>query len=75
MEVHYFTGCFPPQARLMFEGEFASLEAISRTGCVRAPRPVKVLNAPPGSSGAMLVMEYLDLKYPNAKALGEAVAK
>ncbi len=30
------------QARLMFDGEQASLEAILQTGAVRAPKPIKV---------------------------------
>ncbi len=30
------------QARLMFDGEQASLEAILQTGAIRAPKPIKV---------------------------------
>lgn len=45
----------------MFEGEMASLTAILETHTVKAPRPLKVLDAPGG--GSMLVMEHLDMKY------------
>lgn len=44
----------------MFEGEMASLTAILRTGTVRVPKPIKVLDAPGG--GSMLVMEHLDMR-------------
>ena len=35
-------------AETMFNGEFASLEEIIRTGTVKAPRPIKVLKRPSG---------------------------
>lgn len=44
----------------MFEGEMASLTAILRTGTVKVPKPIKVLDAPGG--GCMLVMEHLDMR-------------
>lgn len=45
----------------MFEGEVASLIAILRTGTVKVPKPIKVLDAPGG--GSMLVMEHLDMRH------------
>lgn len=45
----------------MFEGEMASLAAILKTGTVKVPRPIKVLDAPGG--GSVLVMEHLDMRY------------
>ncbi len=61
----------------MFTGEFESLLALEKTGCVRVPHPISVLDAPPGRSGAMLVMEHLDLGSLGSKdrELGEAVAR
>jgi len=46
-------------ARRMFDGEFASLEAIRRTGQIRVPEPTVVEDYP---DGALLVMEHLDLR-------------
>uniref|UniRef100_A0A8D1JS58 protein-ribulosamine 3-kinase n=1 Tax=Sus scrofa TaxID=9823 RepID=A0A8D1JS58_PIG len=48
------------EARRMFEGELASLTAILKTGTVRVPKPIKVLDAPGG--GSLLVMEHLDMR-------------
>lgn len=48
------------QARQMFEGEMASLEALRSTGLVRAPKPMKVIDLPGG--GAIFVMEHLKMK-------------
>lgn len=48
------------QARQMFEGEMASLEALRSTGLVRVPKPMKVIDLPGG--GAAFVMEYLKMK-------------
>ncbi|XP_036766665.1 ketosamine-3-kinase [Manis pentadactyla] len=48
------------EARRMFEGEMAGLAAILRTGTVRVPAPIKVLDAPGG--GSMLVMEHVDMR-------------
>lgn len=48
------------QARQMFEGEMASLEALQTTGLVRVPRPIKVIDLPGG--GAAFVMEHLKMR-------------
>uniref|UniRef100_A0A8C5QD09 protein-ribulosamine 3-kinase n=1 Tax=Leptobrachium leishanense TaxID=445787 RepID=A0A8C5QD09_9ANUR len=48
------------EARRMFLGEMASLEAILQTETVAAPKPIKVIDQPGG--GALLVMEHLDMK-------------
>ncbi|XP_075025921.1 fructosamine-3-kinase isoform X2 [Calonectris borealis] len=63
-----------PQARKMFEGEMASLEAIQKTNIVRVPQPIKVIDLPGG--GAMFVMEYLKMKHLNkySSKLGEQIA-
>ncbi|XP_008153185.2 ketosamine-3-kinase [Eptesicus fuscus] len=55
-----------PEARRMFEGEMASLTAILQTDTVKVPKPIKVLDAPGGSS--MLVMEHLDMRYLSSHA-------
>ncbi|XP_040294692.1 ketosamine-3-kinase [Bufo bufo] len=62
------------EARRMFDGEMASLEAILRTDTVRVPRPEKVLTLPAG--GAILVMEHLDMRSLNRQSavLGEQLA-
>nr|KAF6286772.1 fructosamine 3 kinase [Pipistrellus kuhlii] len=62
------------QARQMFEGEAASLEALRSTGTVRAPRPIKVIDLPGG--GAAFVMEHLKMRSLNSQAwrLGEQMA-
>lgn len=62
------------QARQMFEGEVASLEALRSTGTVRAPRPIKIIDLPGG--GAAFVMEHLKMRSLNSQAwrLGEQVA-
>ncbi|TRZ19306.1 hypothetical protein HGM15179_007784 [Zosterops borbonicus] len=64
-----------PQARTMFEGEMASLEAIQKTGIVRVPQPIKVMDLPGG--GAMFAMEYLKMKHLNkySSRLGEQIAE
>jgi len=46
-------------ARRMFEGEFASLEAIAKTGQIRVPKPIAIADYPAGS---FLVMEHLDMR-------------
>ncbi|XP_053309349.1 ketosamine-3-kinase [Spea bombifrons] len=63
-----------PEARRMFLGEMASLEAIHRTGTVLVPKPIKVIDQPDG--GAMLVMEHLDMRSLNrySAKLGEQMA-
>nr|XP_011768980.1 uncharacterized protein LOC105498517 isoform X2 [Macaca nemestrina] len=48
-----------PEARQMFEGEVASLEAFWSTGLVQALRPMKVIILPRG--GATFVMEHLKM--------------
>ncbi|KAM4032773.1 ketosamine-3-kinase-like [Anomaloglossus baeobatrachus] len=62
------------EARVMFEGEMASLEAVRSTGTIRAPNPMKVIDQPGG--GAVLVMEHLDMRSLNrhSAALGEQLA-
>ncbi|XP_071968797.1 ketosamine-3-kinase-like [Engystomops pustulosus] len=71
----YYVKCnHKSEARRMFEGEMASLEAIIHTHTVRAPTPVKVIEQPAG--GAMLVMEHLDMRSLNRQSakLGEQLA-
>ncbi|KAG7460256.1 hypothetical protein MATL_G00219390 [Megalops atlanticus] len=62
------------QARLMFDGEAASLEAILKTGTVKVPRPVKVIDLQTG--GAVFVMEHVDMRSLNkyAAQLGDQLA-
>uniref|UniRef100_A0A8I5TQY6 Uncharacterized protein n=1 Tax=Pongo abelii TaxID=9601 RepID=A0A8I5TQY6_PONAB len=48
------------QARQMFEGEWATLEALQSTGLVQAPRPMKVIDLLRG--GAAFVMEHLKMR-------------
>uniref|UniRef100_A0A8C4LL36 protein-ribulosamine 3-kinase n=3 Tax=Equus asinus TaxID=9793 RepID=A0A8C4LL36_EQUAS len=62
------------QARQMFEGEMASLEALRSTGLVRAPRPIKVIDLPGG--GAAFVMEHLKMRSLSSQAsrLGDQMA-
>lgn len=47
----------------MFEGEYASLEAILSTNTIRVPRPVKVVDLDEG--GAVFIMEHVDMKSLN----------
>ncbi|XP_068193289.1 ketosamine-3-kinase isoform X2 [Antennarius striatus] len=62
------------EAKLMFDGEKASLEAILRTETVKVPKPLKVIELDTG--GCVFVMEHLDIrglsKY--SKQLGEQMA-
>ncbi|KAK5913972.1 hypothetical protein CgunFtcFv8_008447 [Champsocephalus gunnari] len=62
------------EAKLMFDGEMASLEAILKTETVKVPKPVKVIELDTG--GCAFVMEHLDMrgltKY--SKHLGEQLA-
>ncbi|XP_048846691.1 ketosamine-3-kinase [Brienomyrus brachyistius] len=62
------------QARLMFDGEMASLEAILQTATVSVPKPVKVIDMERG--GAVFVMEHLDMGSLNRHSakLGEQLA-
>ena len=62
------------KAKAMFEGEYASLQAVLQTGAIKAPKPIKVLERP---KGAILLMEHVDisgLSSRNAALLGEQVA-
>ncbi|CAH1800412.1 unnamed protein product [Owenia fusiformis] len=63
------------EARRMFDGEYASLEAIDKTETIRAPKPIKVIDQPSG--GAVLVAEYVDIKSLSkyASQLGEQLAQ
>ncbi|XP_069916175.1 fructosamine-3-kinase isoform X3 [Oryctolagus cuniculus] len=63
------------QARQMFEGEMASLEALRSTGLLRVPRPVKVIDLPEG--GAAFVMEHLKMRSLSSQAskLGDQMAE
>ncbi|XP_029913584.1 ketosamine-3-kinase [Myripristis murdjan] len=62
------------QAKLMFDGEMASLSAILQTETVKVPKPVKVIELDTG--GSVFVMEHVDMrglsKY--SKQLGEQLA-
>ncbi|KAM9296399.1 ketosamine-3-kinase-like [Gastrophryne carolinensis] len=62
------------EARRMFDGEMASLEAILQTGTIRVPKPMKVIDQPSG--GALLVMEHLEMRSLNRQSakLGEQLA-
>lgn len=62
------------EARRMFDGEMASLEAILCTNTVKVPRPVKVLDLE--RSGALLIMEHVDMRSLNkySSKLGEQLA-
>ncbi|OWK59644.1 Ketosamine-3-kinase [Lonchura striata] len=48
------------QARRMFEGEMASLEAILKTGTIKVPKPIKVIDLPDCSTA--FVMQHLEMK-------------
>ncbi|KAJ8251400.1 hypothetical protein GJAV_G00220940 [Gymnothorax javanicus] len=48
------------QARLMFDGEAASLDAILKTGTVKVPQPIKVIDLNTG--GAVFAMEHVDMR-------------
>jgi fructosamine-3-kinase len=63
------------QAKMMFDGELEGLKAIVATDTVQVPVPIIALNNP--RSGAVLVMEYLDMKglHTYSKQLGEDLAK
>ena len=61
----------------MFDGEFASLRSIQKSGCIRVPTPIAVLDDPNIPSGAMLVMENIDIRglASSATKLGEQLAR
>ncbi|XP_012695195.1 ketosamine-3-kinase [Clupea harengus] len=48
------------EAKRMFVGEMASLEAILQTNTVKVPKPVKVIDLDRG--GAVFVMEHVDMR-------------
>lgn len=48
------------QAKLMFDGEMASLEAILKTETVKVPKPIKVIELDKG--GCVFVVEHVDMK-------------
>lgn len=48
------------QARRMFEGEMASLEAILKTQTIKVPKPIKVIELPGVST--LFVMEHLEMR-------------
>lgn len=62
------------QAKLMFDGEMASLNAIFKTDTVKVPKPVKVIQLDTG--GTVFVMEHVDMKglSKHSKQLGECLA-
>ncbi|XP_024997351.3 ketosamine-3-kinase isoform X2 [Gallus gallus] len=49
-----------PEARRMFEGEMASLEAILKTGTIKVPKPIKVIDLPGVTT--LFVMEHLEMR-------------
>jgi len=55
-------------ARQMFEGEFASLEAIKKTGRIRVPMPRAVGDYP---SGSLLIMEHLEMHSSLSQTAGQ----
>lgn len=61
------------EAKLMFDGEMASLEAILQTSTIKVPKPVKVIEL---DRGCVFVMEHLDMKSlsKHSGALGEQLA-
>lgn len=60
--MHFVTWHFfnPSQAKSMFDGEMASLDAIIKTGTIKVPKPVKVIEL--DSGGCVFVMEHLDMR-------------
>lgn len=60
----------------MFDGEEASLKALTETNTVRVPNPLRVCSHPDGS-GAVFIMEHLDLKSLRSHSgkLGEQLAR
>lgn len=55
-------------ARLMFDGELASLEAIKKTGRIRVPTPHAVGDYP---SGSLLIMEHLEMHSSLSQTAGQ----
>ena len=61
----------------MFEGEFASLKAISDTATVAVPEPIRVLSDP--EHGSMLITEFMEglsgLRGESGAKLGDELAQ
>ena len=59
----------------MFDGEYASLKAISSTKTIKCPSPHIVVDNPSG--GAVIVMEYINMLSLNKQSelFGEQLAK
>ncbi|XP_022523786.2 ketosamine-3-kinase isoform X1 [Astyanax mexicanus] len=62
------------EARKMFDGEKASLDAIQSTNTIKVPKPVKVIALEGG--GSVFVMEHVDMRSLNrySARLGEQLA-
>ncbi|XP_028311202.1 ketosamine-3-kinase [Gouania willdenowi] len=62
------------EAKKMFDGEMASLEALIRTQTVKVPEPVKVIQLDTG--GCVFVLKHVDMKGLSkySKQLGEQLA-
>uniref|UniRef100_A0A3P8VI10 protein-ribulosamine 3-kinase n=1 Tax=Cynoglossus semilaevis TaxID=244447 RepID=A0A3P8VI10_CYNSE len=62
------------EAKRMFDGEKASLEAILKTETIKVPKPIKVIELDKG--GCVLVMEHLDMRHLTKYSiqLGEKLA-
>lgn len=62
------------EAKRMFDGEMASLDAILKTETVKVPKPVKVIEL--DTKGCVFVMEHLDMRGLNkySKQLGAQLA-
>ncbi|KAJ8345393.1 hypothetical protein SKAU_G00295860 [Synaphobranchus kaupii] len=62
------------KARLMFDGEAASLDAILKTETVKVPKPMKVIDLKTG--GAMFVMDHVDMRslHKYSAQLGDQLA-
>ena len=58
----------------MFEGEFESLSALKKAGCIRVPKPIKAVKR--DGNGAVLIMEYVDIQGLGSKTdqLGNELA-
>ncbi|KAL3997674.1 Fructosamine kinase family protein [Acanthocheilonema viteae] len=61
------------KAQEMFNGEFASLQALLDTNTIRVPKPIKVFSA---NSDCCLAMEFIDMRGPSdSEKLGTTIAK
>uniref|UniRef100_A0A915BVG9 protein-ribulosamine 3-kinase n=3 Tax=Parascaris univalens TaxID=6257 RepID=A0A915BVG9_PARUN len=62
-----------PDAKRMFDGEFASLDAMYRTHTIRVPKPIKSISS---GGRSCLVTEYISLNGPSKPAqLGKDLAR